>query len=144
MNTISSILARKGTDTISVTPQTTVLDALRIMAEKNIGSVMVIENGKYLGLVSERDYSRKVILKGKHSDDTTVAEIMSSDLPSVTPRDSVEHCMSLMTKNNIRYVPVFENEKLVGLISMSDVVRDTILSQKETISHLESYIHGQG
>jgi len=144
MNTISSILARKGTDTISVTPQTTVLDALRIMAEKNIGSVMVIENGRYLGLVSERDYSRKVILKGKHSDDTTVAEIMSSDLPSVTPKDSVEHCMSLMTKNNIRYVPVFENEKLVGLISMSDVVRETILNQKETISHLESYIHGQG
>src|SRR5688572_4731820 len=99
MSTISSILARKGTNTVSVTPQTSVLDALRIMAEKNIGSVLVLDNGKYLGLVSERDYSRKVVLKGKHSDDTTVAEIMSSDLPSVTPKDSVEHCMSLMTKN---------------------------------------------
>lgn len=143
MNTISSILARKGTDTISVSPETTVLDALRIMAERNIGSVLVLKNGKYLGLVSERDYSRKVVLKGKHSDDTTVEEIMSSDLPSVTPKDSVEHCMSLMTKNNIRYIPVFENEQLAGLISMSDVVRETILSQKETISHLESYIHSQ-
>ncbi|PZR20790.1 MAG: histidine kinase [Citrobacter freundii] len=141
MNTISSILARKGTDTVSVAPQTTVLDALRIMAEKNIGSVMVIENGEYLGLVSERDYSRKVILKGKHSDDTLVSEIMTTDLPTVTPKDSVEHCMSLMTKNAIRYIPVFEGGKLAGLISMSDVVKETILSQKETINQLESYIH---
>jgi CBS domain-containing protein len=141
MNTISSILARKGMDTVSVSPQTTVLDALRIMAEKNIGSVMVIENGEYLGLVSERDYSRKVILKGKHSDDTLVSEIMTTDLPTVTPKDSVEHCMSLMTKNAIRYIPVFEAGKLAGLISMSDVVKETILSQKETINQLESYIH---
>jgi len=141
MNTISSILARKGTDTVGVSPQTTVLDALRIMAERNIGSVMVIENGQYLGLVSERDYSRKVILKGKHSDDTLVSEIMTTDLPTVTPKDSVEYCMSLMTKNAIRYIPVFEEGKLAGLISMSDVVKETILSQKETINQLESYIH---
>ncbi|MCG2617227.1 CBS domain-containing protein [Terrimonas sp. NA20] len=144
MNSISSILARKGTDTISVSPNTTVLDALRIMAEKNIGSVMVIYDGNFVGVVSERDYSRKVILKGKHSHDTLVSEIMSSELPTVTPKDSVEHCMSLMTKNAIRYVPVFENGKLAGIISMSDVVKETILSQKETINQLENYIHGQG
>jgi CBS domain-containing protein len=144
MNSISSILARKGNDTVSVSPHTTVLDALRIMAEKNIGSVMVIDNGAFVGIVSERDYSRKVILKGKHSHDTLVSEIMSSELPTVTPKDSVEYCMSLMTKNTIRYVPVFEGGKLAGIISMSDVVRETILSQKETINQLESYIHGQG
>jgi CBS domain-containing protein len=144
MNSISSILARKGMDTVSVSPQTTVLDALRIMAEKNIGSVIVLEGGMYLGLVSERDYSRKVILKGKHSNDTVVSEIMTTDLPTVMPKDSVEHCMSLMTKNNIRYVPVFEQGKLAGIISMSDVVKETILSQKETINQLESYIHSHG
>jgi len=141
MNTISSILARKGTDTVSVAPGTTVLEALRLMAEKNIGSVIVLDNNHYVGLVSERDYSRKVILKGKHSSDTPVSEIMSSDLPAVGPRDTVEHCMSLMTKNNIRYIPVFEEGKLAGIISMSDVVKETILSQKETISQLENYIH---
>lgn len=143
MNTISSILARKGSDTVSVSPQTTVLEALRLMAEKNIGSVIVVENGQYLGLVSERDYSRKVILKGKHSSDTPVSEIMSSDLPTVSPKDSVEHCMSLMTKNAIRYIPVFEEGRLAGIISMSDVVKETILSQKETINQLESYIHSR-
>lgn len=144
MNKVSAILARKGTDAVSVSPETTVLDALKIMAEKNIGSVVVIEQGGYLGIVTERDYSRKVILKGKHSDDTPVSEIMSADLPAITPGDSVEHCMSLMTQNNIRYLPVFEDNKLSGIISISDVVKETIMSQKETISHLENYIHGQG
>lgn len=144
MKKLTSILARKGTDTVSVSPQTTVYDALLLMAEKNIGSVLVAENGKFLGLVTERDYSRKIILKGKHSADTTVEEIMSTDLPAVTPNDSVEHCMSLMTRNNIRYIPVFEGTRLAGIISMSDVVKETIISQKETISHLENYIHSQG
>ena len=143
MNKVSAILARKGNQAINVTPGTTVLDALKIMAEKNIGSVVVMEDGKYQGIITERDYSRKVILKGKHSSDTLVSEIMSSDLPSVKPDDTVDHCMSLMTKQNIRYVPVFENNQLAGIISMSDVVKETILMQKETITHLESYIHGQ-
>lgn len=102
--------------------------------------MMVMENGQYLGLITERDYSRKVILKGKNSADTRVAEIMSADLPSVTPSDSIDHCMELMTKNNIRYLPVFENDKLAGIISMSDVVKETILTQKETINHLQNYI----
>ena len=142
MNKLSSILARKGNNAINVSPGTTVLQALEIMAEKNIGSVVVMEDGNYLGIITERDYSRKVILKGKHSNDTLVSEIMSSDLPFVKPDDTVEHCMSLMTKQNIRYVPVFENNKLSGIISMSDVVKETILMQKETINHLESYIRG--
>ena len=111
------------------------------MEEKNIGSIVVMVQDNYLGIVTERDYSRKVILKGKHSNDTKVSEIMSDDLPSVKPDDSIEHCMSLMTQRNIRYIPVFDNNKLSGIISMSDVVKETILMQKETISQLESYIH---
>ena len=140
MNTVSSILARKGGTAIAVSPDTTVVKALQIMATKNIGSVVVMDNGQYLGIMTERDYSRKVILKGKNSTDTKVAEIMSMDLPSVTPDDSIEHCMELMTRENIRYVPVFDNNELTGIISMSDVVKQTILSQKEMISHLQNYI----
>jgi len=140
MNKVSAILARKGNIAIHVLPETTVLDAIKLMAEKNIGSVVVMENDHYLGIVTERDYSRKVILKGKHSVDTKVSEIMSEDLPSLKPDDSVELCMSLMTQQNIRYLPVFENDRLCGIISISDVVKETILAQKETITHLENYI----
>ncbi len=143
MKKISSILSRKGNSTVSVSPGTTVLDALKIMAEKNIGSVVVMEQGAYKGIITERDYSRKVILKGKHSIDTKVSEIMSSDLPSVRPEDSIDLCMSLMSQKNIRYLPVFDKGELAGIISMSDVVKETILAQKETISHLENYIQGQ-
>jgi CBS domain-containing protein len=140
MRSVSAVLSRKGTTAISVPPSTAVADALKIMAEKNIGSVVVMENDKYLGIMTERDYSRKVILKGKNSVDTTVAEIMSDDLPSVKPSDTIDHCMELMTNRNIRYMPVFENTKLTGIISMSDVVKETILAQKETIDHLHNYI----
>jgi CBS domain-containing protein len=141
MSLISNILSRKGRHAISVSPDTTVIDALRIMAEKNIGSIVVMTGDQYLGIITERDYSRKVILKGKHSDETKVSEIMSTDLPSVTSGDSVEHCMQLMSDKNIRYLPVFDNDRLSGIISMSDVVKETILQQQVTISHLESYIH---
>ena len=141
MSLISNILSRKGRHAISVPPDTTVIDALRIMAEKNIGSIVVMTGERYLGIITERDYSRKVILKGKHSDETKVSEIMSTDLPSVTSGDSVEHCMQLMSDKNIRYLPVFDGERLSGIISMSDVVKETILQQQATISHLESYIH---
>ena len=140
MNKVSDILARKGNTAINVLPETSVFDALKLMAEKNIGSVVVMENDSYLGIVTERDYSRKVILKGKHSDDTKVSEIMSEDLPDIRLTDTVELCMSLMTQQNIRYLPVFENNKLCGIISMSDVVKETILAQRETINQLENYI----
>ncbi|MEP6595135.1 MAG: CBS domain-containing protein [Ginsengibacter sp.] len=141
MNQVKDILSRKGSNAISVSPDTTVFDALKIMAEKNIGSVVVMENDKYLGIVSERDYSRKVILKDKHSTSTLVAEIMTTDLPYVFPEDSIDHCMELMTGNNIRYLPVFNHNKLSGIISITDVVKETILLQQQTISQLESYIH---
>ena len=140
MSTVSSLLTRKARTSITVPPDTSVIDALKLMAEKNIGSVIVMEADQYLGIVTERDYSRKIALKGKNSATTTVSEIMTSDLPSVIPSDSIEHCMSLMTTKNIRYMPVFENKKLVGIVSMSDVVKETILAQKETINQLQSYI----
>lgn len=140
MSNVASILARKGNIVVSISPAATVMEALQLMAEKNIGSVAVIEQGNYLGIMTERDYSRKVILKGRNSTGTKVTEIMSSDLPAVTPEHSIEHCMELMTKNNIRYIPVIENGKLNGIISMSDIVKATILAQKETITHLQSYI----
>jgi len=100
-----------------------------------------MQEGKYLGIMTERDYSRKVILKGKNSANTKVTEIMSNDLPAAKPGDTIEYCMEEMTSRNIRYMPVFENNQLSGIISMTDVVKETILQQKETISHLESYIH---
>jgi CBS domain-containing protein len=140
MNKVSALLSRKGHNAIHVLPTTSVLDALKLMAEKNIGSVVVMENENFMGIFTERDYSRKVILMGKHSDETRVSEVMSEDLPYVNPGDSVELCMTLMTQQNIRYLPVFENDRLCGIISMSDVVRETILQQRETISHLENYI----
>lgn len=141
MNRISDILSRKGNNAISVSPNTSVLDALNVMADNNIGSVVVKEHEKFAGIVTERDYSRKVILKGKNSTDTHVSEIMTTDFPDLKPTDSIEHCMELMTKNNIRYLPVFDEKKLAGIISISDVVKETILSQQQTIDHLHDYIH---
>ena len=141
MNHVKDILSRKGRNAISVLPDTTVLDALKVMADNNIGSVMVMKDGKYMGIVTERDYSRKVILKGKNSTDTHVSEIMSSDLPHIKPDDTIEHCMELMTNSNIRYLPVFRNDHLEGIISITDVVKETILKQQQTIKHLDSYIN---
>lgn len=140
MSTVASLLSRKNKNSVTVSPDTSVIDALKLMAEKNIGSVIVMKDDQYLGIVTERDYSRKIALKGKNSASTVVSEIMSSDLPSVNPADTIEHCMELMTTKNIRYMPVFENDKLAGIVSMSDVVKETILAQKETIDQLQNYI----
>ena len=141
MKKVSDILKRKGSNLISVTSQTTVIDALRLMADKNIGSVLIMDGDVYRGLMTERDYSRKVILKGKSSNDTLVADIMTTDLPVVQPTDTIEHCMQLLTEKNIRYLPVSENEKLAGIISINDVVKEIILSQEETISNLKDYLY---
>ncbi len=138
---VIDILLRKGSSIISVIPDSSVLEALQIMADKNIGSVMVMDNGKYLGMMTERDYSRKIVLQGKSSTDTKVSNIMSSNLPRVTPGDSVDYCMQLMSDKNIRYVPVFENDVVIGIVSINDVVKETILSQQETISQLKDYLH---
>lgn len=141
MSYVKDIIARKGKKAISVLPDTTVLDALKVMADNNIGSVLVMVDNEYLGLITERDYSRKVILKGKNSTDTKVSDIMSSDLPHIKPDDTVEHCMELMTNSNIRYLPVFRNNHLEGIISITDVVKETIIKQQQTIKHLDSYIN---
>lgn len=141
MNTVNQILKRKQLSVISIPADTTIIDALKVMSDNNIGSVVIVdENGTYLGLVTERNYSRKIVLKGKNSFDTSVTDIMTSDLPKVAPNDTVEYCMQLMTKENIRYLPVFAGTELKGIISMSDVVKETILMQQETIDHLQQYI----
>ena len=140
MNTVSEVLKRKELKPVTVEPGVTVAEALRIMSEHNIGSVVVMDD-QYRGIMTERDYSRKVALKGKNSETTKVSEIMSTDLPIVKPTDSIATCMQLMTDKNIRYMPVFENNALTGIISMSDVVKETIHEQQETIHQLESYIH---
>jgi CBS domain-containing protein len=141
MKKVADILSHKGSHITSVSPETTVLEALRIMADQNIGSVLVLENEQYKGIVTERDYSRKVILKGKSSTDTKVAEIMTNDLPHVTPLDTIEFCMQLLSDKNIRYLPVFDNGRLCGIVSINDVVKETILTQQETITHLKDYLH---
>ncbi len=137
---VSSILKRKGAKVEGIPPTSTVIDALKLMAEKNIGSVVIMEGDKFLGIMTERDYSRKVILKGKNSTSSLVSDIMSTDCPAISPDDRIELCMQKMTDKSIRYLPVFEKEKLVGIISMSDVVKATILAQKETIDELKNYI----
>ena len=142
MKKVADILShKKGARITSVSPETTVLDALRIMADQNIGSVLVTDGNHYLGIMTERDYSRKVILKGKSSTDTPVAEIMSKDFPAVSPNDTVEFCMELMSDKNIRYLPVFEGDALFGIVSINDLVRETIRTHEETITHLKDYLH---
>ncbi|NML23462.1 CBS domain-containing protein [Pseudoflavitalea sp. G-6-1-2] len=138
---VTDILLRKGSNITTVTPGTSVLEALQIMADRNIGSVMVMEDGKYAGIMTERDYSRKIILKGKSSTDTKVEEIMTSDYPRVTTADSIDYCMQLMSDKNIRYLPVFDLDHVIGIISINDVVKETILSHEETITQLKDYLH---
>jgi signal-transduction protein with cAMP-binding, CBS, and nucleotidyltransferase domain len=111
------------------------------MADKNIGSIMVMHENEFLGIITERDYSRKVVLKGKSSTDTMVSDIMTIDYPAVTPNDTIDYCMTLMTENTLRYLPVFENLQVISIISISDVVKETILGQEETISQLKDYLH---
>jgi len=141
MKKVSDIFYHKGRKITSVAPDLTVLEALIIMADQNIGSVMVMRGDEYLGLMTERDYARKVILKGKSSTETIVSEIMSDELPRVNPSDTIEYCMQLMSDRNIRYLPVFEHDKLCGIVSINDLVKETILTQQETISQLKDYLH---
>lgn len=140
MRKVANILQRKGKNVASAAPSLTVLEALKTMADMNIGSLAIIEDGKFLGIMTERDYSRKIVLKGRSSTDTTVGEIMSPDFPAVSENDTVEHCMKLMSERNLRYLPVMENDRLTGILSINDVVTETILIQQETITHLQNYI----
>lgn len=142
MKRVSDILQAKGHEIWSVTPDTTVFDALRTMADKRIGAVLVIEAGKLVGLFSERDYARKIILVGKSSKDTPVREIMSSRLVCVRPDQFTADCMTLMTENRIRHLPVVHGDKLLGVVTIGDVVKAIIAEKEEEIDQLHSYITG--
>jgi CBS domain-containing protein len=142
MKTVREILQKKGNTVWSIPPEATVFDALQLMAEKNLGAVLVIKNDRVVGIMSERDYARKIILHGKHSKDTLVNEIMSSLVIYVNTSLSVEECMALMINKRIRHLPVIENGKLSGIISIGDVV-DAIIDEKEfLIDQLVNYIAG--
>jgi CBS domain-containing protein len=120
MKKVSDILNRKGASAVAMKPDAKLTEAIIIMTDKNIGSVLVMDGGEYLGIVTERDYTRKIVLKDKNPATTKVSDIMSTNLPSVLPTDTVEHCMKLMIDKNIRYLPVFENELLSGIVSMTN------------------------
>lgn len=140
--TVGHVLAFKGQDIWSVSGGMSVYDALAMLAEKNIGALVVVDDGELIGIISERDYARKVILADKSSRDTLVSEIMTPDPVTVTPRDTVGACMGLMTDNRFRHLPVVDDGELLGVISIGDVVRAVIEEQEFLIDQLESYITG--
>lgn len=142
MTTVRSVLQSKGSQICSTTPDTVVFDALKIMAEKNIGALLVLNQGRLAGILSERDYARKVALKGESSHKIAVRDIMTTQVISVSPEQSMDDCMSLMTEKHIRHLPVLENGNLVGIISIGDVVKAIISHHEDTIKHLENYITG--
>jgi CBS domain-containing protein len=140
MINVNDILKEKGYDFFAVTPSTITLDALKMMAEKNVGAVLVVENNKLAGIFSERDYARKIVLKGKTSINTNISECMTHDVITVTKETSITDCMQLMTDKHIRHLPVIEEKKIVGLVSIGDIVSRIIREQKNTIQQLENYI----
>jgi len=142
MGTVNTILRAKGNLTYSITPDTTVYDALEVMVEKNISALVVMENDKLVGIFSEKDYARKVILKGKASKETLIGEIMTEDVITVAPDRSVDSCMRLMTSKFIRHLPVVSDGSLIGIISIGDVVKFMIEEQEFIIQNMEHYITG--
>lgn len=141
MKTLKQLLESKGREVYTISPEASVLDALRLMAEKSVGALIVTEGGKIAGVISERDYARKVILHGKSSHELQVRDIMTSKVITVHPRQTVEECMALMTEKRIRHLPVTEGERLIGVLSIGDLVKEVIAEQQQTIQQLESYIH---
>jgi CBS domain-containing protein len=142
MKTVRDIIETKGRDVWSILPDATVFDALKIMADKNVGALLVLDGEIVAGILSERDYARKVILHGRSSKELKVKEIMSSKVYFVSPEQNIEDCMTLFTDKRVRHLPVLENERLAGVISIGDVVKAIITEQKSTIKHLENYITG--
>lgn len=142
MYTVRHLLQEKGGQIWSIGPQATVYQALELMADKNAGAVLVLENGKLTGIFTERDYARKVVLKGKTSKTTTVGELMTTEVLYISPDGTMEDCMALMTEKRTRHLPVMENGKLVGLVSIGDIVKAIISDREFTIRELERYITG--
>lgn len=142
MNTIKTLLRKKGGDVWSVPPDASVYDAIHLMAEKAIGALLVMESTRLVGVISERDYARSVILKGRSSEKTHVKEIMSANVITATRQNSIEDCMGLMTQHRIRHLPILEDDAVVGVVSVGDLVKAIISDQQETINELERYIHG--
>jgi CBS domain-containing protein len=141
MANVKQLLDRKGTALYCVEPEDPVLEAIRQMAERHVGALLVMRGDELVGIVSERDYARKVILLGRSSRDTPVWQIMSSPVHTVSPSHTVDDCMRLMTERRIRHLPVLERGRVVGMISIGDLVKAVIEDQKQTIEQLESYIH---
>ncbi len=137
---VADILMSKGNNVYSVTENITVYDALKIMGEKNVGALLVMDDQKLKGIISERDYARKIILKGKSSRESLVKEIMTEKVITVLPEDNIEKCMQLMSGRKIRHLPVMKDDKVLGIVSITDVVTSIIEMQKNTIAQLESYI----
>jgi len=141
MPIIKDLLRSKNRKLITVSSAASIFDALKIMAESNIGCLIVLEGDSYAGIFTERDYARKIVLEGRSSDTTTVNEIMISDIPMLNINDTIELCSKLMTEKTLRYLPVFENNQLVNVISQSDIIKYTIDSQKSLIEHLQNYMN---
>ncbi len=141
MRTIKHILDRKSRELAIIEPEKTVFEALKLMADKNIGSVIVMDGTRYLGILSERNYARQVVLLNKSSKQLAVREIMRTDLPKLSKNDPIEKCMEIMTQLNVRYLPVVENETLIGLISVKDLLDEVLLHQKDVIENLTHYIN---
>jgi CBS domain-containing protein len=140
MRTVQQLLEEKTHRLLSIEPGASVLDALKVMAEKDVGALIVLDQEKLVGIFSERDYARKIILFGKSSKDTSVSEIMTSRVVCVRPQQTAEECMSLMTEKRVRHLPVLSEKKVIGVISIGDVVRAMISDQQQTIEQLEHYI----
>jgi CBS domain-containing protein len=141
MKTVKQLLQVKGRTVYAVSSQASVLDAIKIMAEKGIGALVVIDEGRLAGMLSERDYARKVILHGRSSQNTAVREIMTDKVITVRSEQTVEDCMALMTEKRIRHLPVVDDGRLAGVLSIGDLVKEVIADREETIKQLESYIH---
>ena len=141
MKTVMQLLQGKSRPLCTISPEARVFEALSLMAKEDVGALLVIENGRLAGILSERDYARKVILQGKYSNETPVREIMTERVVCVQPRNTVEECMALMTDKRVRHLPVLENDQIIGVLSIGDLVKETISEQQFMIKQLESYIH---
>jgi CBS domain-containing protein len=139
---VRDILREKGTAVYSISPDATVYDALKLMAEKNVGALMVFDGDRMVGMISERDYARKIVLKNKFSRETRIKEIMTAEVMTVTPAMDLDECMGLITDKRLRHLPVVENDRVVGIISIGDIVKGIIDHKEFVIKQLESYIKG--